>query len=186
MIPDVGPGETAEEIVMSKFDYAELDRPKNNVRLRLNSTVVNVEHVGDPNSSGEVIVNYINGNKAYQVEGKGVVMACYNMMIPHIVPDLPKEQDAALRRLSKVPLQYTTVGWQNWRAFKEMGIGLAMSPGNMHQVVMLDFPVNIGGHQAIRTPNDPCAIQMIGCPFDNFVGVVIRTLRSGRARALDL
>jgi spermidine dehydrogenase len=42
MIPDVGPGENPEEIVLSKFDYAELDKSGNSVRLRLNSTVVNV------------------------------------------------------------------------------------------------------------------------------------------------
>ena len=74
MIPNVGPGETAEEIVLSRFNYAELDKSSNRVRVRLNSTVENVQHVGDPNSSSEVLVNYINDNKSYQVRGKGVVM----------------------------------------------------------------------------------------------------------------
>ncbi len=97
MIPNIGPGENAEEIVLSKFNYAELDKSSNSVRVRLNSTVVNVQHGGDPNSSSDVFVNYINDNKSYQVKGKGVVMACYNMMIPHIVPDLPNKQYAALR-----------------------------------------------------------------------------------------
>ena len=87
MIPDVGPGENVEEIVLSKFKYAELDKPSNSVRVRLNSTVVNVQHGGDPYSSSDVFVNYISDNKSYQVKGKGVVMACYNMMIPHIVSD---------------------------------------------------------------------------------------------------
>ncbi len=113
MIPDVGQGDNAEEIILSKFKYSELDKSGNIVRIRLNSTVVHVKHGGDPNSSSDVFVNYIKDNKSYQVKGKGVVMACYNMMIPHIVPDLPKEQAAALRRLVKIPLQYTTVGLKN-------------------------------------------------------------------------
>ena len=102
MIPNVGPGANAEEIILSKFNYGELDKPDNSARLRLNSTVVNVRHNGDPQNSSEVSANYINDNKSYRVKGKNVVMACYNMMIPHIVPDLPEEQYAALKALTKV------------------------------------------------------------------------------------
>lgn len=165
MIPKVAVGRNAEELVLSKFNYEELDKSSNAVRIRLNSTVVNVKHGGKSDDSSEVFVNYINDNKSYGVKGKNVVMACYNMMIPHIVSDLPAEQEAALRLQTKAPLQYTTVGLKNWRAMKEMEIGLAMSPGNMHQAVMMDFPVSMGGYEYTKTPDDPCIIQMIGCPF---------------------
>ena len=53
------------------------------------------------------VVNYINGNKLHDVKAKSVVMACYNMMIPHIVSGLPEEQATALRLQSKSPLQYS-------------------------------------------------------------------------------
>ena len=187
MIPNVGEGNNAEEIVLSKFKYAELDKSSNLVRIRLNSTVVRVQHGGDPKSSSEVFVNYINGNKSYQVKGKGVVMACYNMMIPYIVPDLPKEQDAALKLQTKTPLQYTTVGLKNWRGMKEMGIGLAMSPGNMHQVVQMDFPVTMGGYEFTKTPNDPCIIQMVSCPTGETVGApAVEQFREARYRMLEM
>ena len=187
MIPDVGPGENPEEIVLSKFDYAELDKSGNRVRLRLNSTVVNVQHGGDPSSSSEVLVNYIHDNKSYQAKAKGVVMACYNMMIPHIVPDLPKEQDAALRRLSKVPFQYTTVAVKNWRAMKEMGIGMAMCPGNMHQVAAMDFPVSMGGYEFTKTPDDPCILHMRSAPLGDTVGAPrVEQFRDARYRMLGL
>jgi len=155
--------------------------------MRLNSTVVNVKHGGDPNSSSDVFVNYINDNKSYRVKGKGVVMACYNMMIPHIIPDLPNEQAAALRRQTKIPLQYTTVGLKNWRAMKEMEMGMAMSPGNMHQVVMMDFPVSMGGYHFTKSPDEPCAIQMIGCLFGETVGAPpVEQFREARYRMLGL
>jgi spermidine dehydrogenase len=48
---------------------------------------------------------------------------------------------------------------------KEMGIGMAMSPGNMHQAVLMDFPVSMGGYEYTKTPDDPCVIQMIACPY---------------------
>ena len=187
MIPDVGPGENVEEIVLSRFRYAELDKPRNSVRVRLNSTVVNVQHGGDPNSASDVLVNYIHDNKSYQVKGKGVVMACYNMMIPHIVPDLPQEQDAALRRLSKVVLQYTTVGLKNWRAMKEMGIGMAMCPGNIHQVVGMDYPVSMGGYEFTKTPDDPCVLHMRSVPVGETVGAPrVEQFREARYRMLGL
>jgi len=187
MIPNVGKGNNAEELVLSKFNYADLDKSSNTVRIRLNSTVVNVRHNGDSKSSSEVLVNYINDNKSYQVKGKGVVMACYNMMIPHIVSDLPKKQEAALRLQTKTPLQYTTVGLKNWKAMKEMGIGLAMSPGNMHQAVLMDFPVSMGGYEYTKTPDDPCVIQMIGCPFGETVGAPkLEQFREARFKMLRL
>jgi len=187
MIPDIADGKNAEELVLAKFKYAELDKSGNAVRIRLNSTVVNVQHGGDPKDSSEVFVNYINNNKSYQVKGKNVVMACYNMMIPHIVTGLPEEQDAALRLQSKSPLQYTTVGLRNWRAMKEMEIGMAMSPGNMHQAVLMDFPVSIGGYEYTKTPDDPCVIQMISCPYGETIGAPrLEQYREARHKMLGL
>ena len=170
LIPDVGKGNNAEDIVLSRFNYSELDKSSNIVRIRLNSTVVKVTHRGAPEEASEVFVDYINDNKSYRVRGKAAVLACYNVMIPHIVPDLPIDQANALRKHVKIPLQYTTIGLKNWRAMKEMEIGLAMSPGNMHQVVMMDFPVTMGGYEFTKSPYDPCVIQMIGCPFGETIG----------------
>jgi len=187
LIPTVGPGNNAEEIILSKFDYRELDKPGNSARLRLNSTVVNVKHDGDPNNASEVSVNYINANKPYQVKAKSVVMACYNMIIPHIVPGLPRAQDAAFRCLTKVPLQYTTVGVKNWRAMKEMGIGMAMCPGNMHQVVGMDFPVSMGGYGFTKTPDDPCVLHFRSAPLGETIGApAIEQFREVRYRMLGL
>ena len=187
MIPNVGKGNNAEELVLSRFNYAELDKSSNTVRIRLNSTVVNVRHGGDPESSSEVFVKYINDNKAYQVRGKSVVMACYNMIIPHIVLDLPEEQAAALRLQSKSPMQYTSVGLKNWRAIKEIGMGLAMSPGNMHQAVLMDFPVSMGGYEYAKTPDDPCVIQMISCPYGETIGAPrLEQFREARFKMMGL
>ncbi|MEM7347059.1 MAG: NAD(P)-binding protein [Chloroflexota bacterium] len=186
MIPEVGPGKNAEELVVSKFEYATLDRSQNSVRIRLNSTVVKVQHLGDPGDAGEVSVSYINDNKSYQVKGKGVVMACYNMMIPHIVADLPEDQDAALRQHVKSPLQYTNVGLKNWKAIKEIGMGFAMSPGKMHQAVLMDFPVSLGGYRYTQTPDEPCIIQMIHCPYGAIGAPAQAQFKEARYKMLTL
>jgi len=187
MIPAVAEGKNAEELILSKFNYRELDRFSNAVRIRLNSTVVNVRHVGNPKNSSEVFIKYINKNKSNEIKAKNVVMACYNMMIPHIVSDLPEEQASALRLQSKSPLQYSSVGLRNWRAMKEMEIGMAMSPGNMHQAVFMDFPVSMGGYEYTKTPEDPCVIQMISCPYGETVGAPrLEQYREARYKMLSL
>lgn len=186
LVPGVANGTRAEDLVLSRFDYAELDKASNPVRIRLNSTVVDVRHGGAPSDSREVFVTYINEGKAHRVKASNVVMACYNMMIPHIVPGLPEAQAAALRLQEKNPLQYSTVGLKNWRALKDMEIGMAMSPGNMHQAVLMDFPVSMGGYEYTKTPDDPCVIQMISCPYGNVGAPRREQYRDARARMLAM
>ncbi len=187
MIPKIGKGENAEEIVLSKFNYEQLDKESNIVRLRLNSTVINVKHDGDPLDADTVFVSYINDDKAFRVKSKSVVMACYNMMIPHIVPELPAEQAAAMKRLVKIPLLYTSVGLKNWQAIKDIKMGIAMCPGNMHQVVYMDFPVSMGGYQYSKSPDAPCIIQMVSCPFGGTVGEPpVEQFKQGRYKMLSL
>ena len=186
LIPGVARGNSAEELVLAKFNYAGLDKSSNTARIRLNSTVVKVEHIDEPRNSSDVSINYINDNKSYQVHAKGVVMACYNMIIPHIVSGLPEEQSAALKLQDKSPLQYTTVGLRNWRAMKALGIGVAMSPGNMHQTVLMDFPVSMGGYEYTKTSDDPCVIQMISCPYGKFGEPRREQFREARYRMLGL
>ena len=187
LIPDIAKGHNAEDLILAKFNYTELDRSSNTVRIRLNSTVVNVRHGDDPKSSIDVFLNYINDNKSYQVKAKSVVMACYNMIIPYIVSDLPENQAAALKLQGKSPMQYTSIGLKNWRAMKELGIGLAMSPGNMHQAVLMDFPVTMGGYEYTKTPDSPCAIQMISCPYGETVGSPkLEQFREARYRMLGM
>ena len=187
LIPGVAAGSTMDDVVLAKFNYDRLDREKNNVRLRLNSTVVEVIHDGDITSAEQVLINYICKGKAYQVRGTHVVMACYNMMIPHIVPGLPEEQDKALRRSTKSPLVYTTVGLNNWKAWKQKNIAIAACPGNWHQIVFIDYPVSMGGYHYALTENDPVVINMIWIPYSKRYGVPPREqFKEARAKLLQL
>ena len=51
LIPGGVPGNSAEDVVTARIDYARLDRPQSPVRIRLGSTVVRARNVGDPASS---------------------------------------------------------------------------------------------------------------------------------------
>ena len=38
------------------------------------------------------------------------------------------------------------------------------------QPFWMDFPVSMGGYEYTKTPDDPCVIQMIHCPYGETVG----------------
>jgi spermidine dehydrogenase len=54
LVPDIAPGNTMDDVVQARFDYDALDRPGQNVRIRLDSTCVEVRDGGDAVSIGYV------------------------------------------------------------------------------------------------------------------------------------
>ena len=86
LLPDALPGSTMEDLVANKVDYSMLDRRDNAVRIRLNSTAVDVRHTADQSHCD---VTYIRNGKPERVRGRHVIMACYNAIVPHIVPEVP-------------------------------------------------------------------------------------------------
>jgi spermidine dehydrogenase len=160
LIPAAADGDTMEELVTASFDYSALDRANSDVRLRLDSTVVRVEHEGDARSAERVGVTYVRDGRTEHVRARKVVLACYNMAIPYLCPELPDAQKQALHSLVKIPLVYTNVLLNNWRAFDEMGLGLAHCPGSWHKLAMLDFPVCLGDYRFGSSPDDPVVLHM--------------------------
>ncbi len=129
LIPESVPGNSAEDVVTARVDYARLDRPKSPVRIRLGSTVVRARNVGDPASSSGVEIAYFRGGDVYTVRGRACVLACWNMMIPYLCPELPPRQKEALRYLVKTPLIYANVALRNWTAFKALGVVVGLRAG---------------------------------------------------------
>jgi spermidine dehydrogenase len=186
MIPAVAPGKTMEDVVTARFDYSKLDEAKSAVRLRLNSTAVRVEHDGDPKTAKRVRISYVRGGHAYRVQARSCVLACYNMMIPHLCPELPAPQREALALQVKSPILYTTVALRNWRAWKKLGIGAAVAPGSYHVNTMLDFPVSLGGYRFSAGPDDPIVVHMERFPHQSNMGLTPRDQhRLGRYELLS-
>ena len=161
LIPAVAEATTMEDTVTAPFDYAALDRSDAEVRLRLGSTVVRVQHDGDARSAERVDVTYVREGRTEQVRARRVVLACYNMAIPYLCPELPAAQKEALASLVKIPLVSTNVLLRSWNAFKELGLAFAHCPGSWHPVAMLDFPVQLGAYHFSTEPDDPIVLHMI-------------------------
>jgi spermidine dehydrogenase len=165
LLPDALPGKTAQDSVLAKVDYGALDRANAPLRIRLSSTVARVRHAGQSGSAQDVEVTYGRDKKVYSVRAKGVVLACWNMMIPYICPDLPAAQKEALNYGVKVPLVYTSVSLRNWTAFKKLGINGASTPGMYHTGTRLEMPTVIGGYDPTpKSPDDPILVRMTRTP----------------------
>jgi len=160
MIPDALPGKTQEDSGTARVNYAMLDRANQPARIRLNSTVLNVHHDGPPDHAKEVVVTYSRGGKLHDVRARGCVMACWNMFIPYLVPELPAKQMEALAYAVKGPLVYTSVGVKNWTAWKNLGISHINAPTMFHDTVSLTEAVSLGELQHPRSPNEPIALHL--------------------------
>jgi len=171
MIPDVAPGTTEEDVVPAPFDYSKLDRADSNVRIRLLSTAVRVEHDGTPRSSSRVGITYVRGGQANRVWARNCVLACYNRMIPHLCPELSAPQREALETMVKSPILYNNVALRNWKPWKKLGVGALLNPGSYHVVSHLEYPVDFGGHHYPRDPDEPAVVHMVRFPHRSNAGL---------------
>jgi spermidine dehydrogenase len=142
LIPGVADGNTMDDIVTADFDYSKLDRPGSPVRLRLNSTVVNV----DEDDEG-VHVRYVNNGETLEVKSRHCVLACWNGMIPYLCPQLPGKQKEAQAYLEKRPLVLTNVLLRSSEAADRLGISGAYCPGRLHASTWLVKGINVGDYQ---------------------------------------
>jgi spermidine dehydrogenase len=165
LIPDAVPGKSMEDVGAAHINYASLDGAGQTARVRLNSTVVHVQHDGDVSTAKEVVTSYVRGGKTYQVRSRAVVMACWNMFIPYLVPDLPAAQKDALAFGVKGPLVYTSVAVKNWNAFQTLGVTGVSAPTMYHTGVDLPEAVSLGDLHHPQTPDEPIVLHMTRFPM---------------------
>ncbi len=159
LVPDAVPGSTMEDVVLARADYARLDQPESACRIRLNATALHVANV----EAGVEVIYHQNGT-LHKVAGGATVLAFYNMVIPHIAPELPQAQKEALARNVKAPLVYVNVALRDWQAVARAGVSSASCPTSFFPMVMLDFPVALGGYLNASDPAQPIVLRMVHVP----------------------
>ncbi len=163
LIPGVAPGHTMDDVLLAEFDYTQLDRGGAPLRLRLNSTAVTVANARA--KGGPVDIGYVRSGELHRVQARQCVLACYNMMIPHIMPELPDAQKQALALGVKLPLVYINVAVRNWHAFRSLGVNEIYSPHGYFSNIKLDYPVSLGGYRCPRDPGEPILLHMEHMPL---------------------
>ncbi len=161
LIPEALPtAKTMEDMGAAHVDYSVIDKPGNTARIRVSSTVLNVKNVGPKNRETGTIVSYSKGGKMYSVKAKATIMASWNMMIPYIIPDMPKEQKDALSYAVKGPLMYTSVAIRNWQAFKTAGVSSINSPTMYYPSIGLTEAVSLGDLKHPQSVDEPIFLHI--------------------------
>lgn len=182
LVPGVAPGKTMDDIVLARFRYDRLDRPDQRVRIRLDSTCFHVRNGGEAAD-----LFYIRNGRAHRVQARHAVLACFNMAIPYMMPELPQAQRNALLRNVKAPLVYSKVLIRDWRAFARLGVHEISAPMSFHCRVKLDYPVSLGGYKHPRAPSEPMCLHLVHVPNESNPGMEARDMfRIGRMKLLDM
>ncbi len=182
LIPGIASGTTMSDIVLAGFDYDRLDRDDNKVRIRLYSTVIDVRQDGD-----QVSIGYVREGSPHRVTAKHAVLACFHMMIPNLMPELPAAQRTALAQNVKTPLVYTNVVVRNWQPWMKLKVSQIAAPTAFFTDVALDFPVDLGGYRHPRDPSEPMVLHLEYVPGAPNSGLDARAqFRAGRQQLLTM
>lgn len=192
-VPDVdGDRPNQETVVKAKVDYGQLDRPDQPVRLRLKSFVYEVKP-GNPKSKGNgrlADVAYVVGNTGYRVQGRHVIMACWNRVTARVVKDLPRRQVEDLCYARKVPLIYGRAALRNWRAFADAKIASVTPRGNslFWDTTALNAGASFGSVYGPNPadPDSPALISFTVVPSDPNRTPQLAAYEAGRQRLLQM
>ena len=144
-------------LVAARTDYEQLDHRSNSTRVRLNSTTVDVRHI---DGKAAVDVTYVRDGNPYRVRARHTILACYNQMVPHICPDLPKEQAEAIAVAEKIPLAYINIVLRDSKAFENLGYHSFYVPqADLMHSFGLDFPVSMGNYRFAQSAGDPVIVH---------------------------
>ena len=182
LVPGIAGGHTMSDIVLAGFNYDRLDRDGNQVRIRLDSTVIDVRQDGE-----QVSIGYVRGGNPHRVTAKHAVLACFHTMIPYLMPELPAAQRTALSQNVKTPLVYTNVVVRNWQPWVKLKISQIAAPTSFFTDIALDFPVDLGGYRHPRDPAEPMVLHLEYVPGAPNSGLDARAqFRAGRQQLLTM
>ena len=160
LIPQVAKGNSMEDLITSRFNYSQLDLDDSPVRVRLNSTAVNVV-----NRDKELVdISYVSGSRAFKVTGRNCILAGYNGMIPHLCPDMPEVQKQNLAYGSKVPFVSANVLLKTSAAMRKSGTSLYQCCNEFFELVTDAPPVDLGDYSVSTNSGDPMVMYMLHMP----------------------
>src|SRR5437879_2832654 len=114
--------ETVKAVTANNINFATLDTPQTNARIRLSSTAISVQHDREPDKSNFVSICYFKDGKIYRVKARSAVLAGGSWTTKHIVQDLPESHRRAYAEFYRSPCMMANVAVRNWRFLYKMGM----------------------------------------------------------------
>ena len=161
LIPNAFAGpRTVDDVWRNRIQFAELDLARQQTRIRLNSTVVRVEHAGNPSSAPHVVITYVKGGRLFKVKARSVVMAGGNWTTKHIVRDLPASHRDAYAQFYRSPCLMANVAVRNWRFLYKMGMSGCRWFEGLGNYLSVRRMATIGGMTATIDPDSPTVLTI--------------------------
>jgi spermidine dehydrogenase len=95
------------------------------------------------------------------------VLACFNVVIPYLTPELPAKQKEALHLCVRGVNMRTQVALRNWKAFEKMRVASINCPGLKYPgydgiTGIMESIVSLGDYQAPTQPDEPTYLTLWG------------------------
>ena len=164
LIPDAFAGpHTVDAVWQNPVNFGALDRRGGGdqaTRIRLNSTVVRVEHAGDPASAPHVVVTYAKGKQLYRVSARSVVVAGGSWTAKHIVHDLPSSHRDAYAQFYRSPCLMANIAVRNWRFLYKMGLSGCRWFGGLGDYLSVRRMALVGNEPRTIGPDSPTVLTI--------------------------
>ena len=153
--PEAIEGKSFEEILFGKINFAKLDHADKTVRMRLNSTVVGVEHISEVTNKEHVQITYANGEVLSKLKAKAVVMASGGWVNRHVLKDMPDSYHSAYAKFGHSPVLVANVALTNWRFLERLGVAAALWNGGFGFTCNIRRPMVVDGQSQPLDPDKP-------------------------------
>ena len=130
--------------------------------MRLDSTVLSVEHEGNPEKADHVKLVYTRNGQYHAIRAKAVVMATGGWVNRHVVRDLPGAHRVAYEQFKHAPFLVANVALRNWRFLYKLGITAAIwdrAEGDFGYTCNIRTPMQVGGYQPPLDPDKPTILS---------------------------
>ena len=159
-----------EDVLFAPIAFDRLDQPNNAVRMRLDATVVRVEHEGTTGESERVRVTYTRNGEVHQLRAKAVVMASGGWVNRHVLQDLPDRHRVAYESFSHSPVLVANVALTNWRFLERLGVAAAIWSGGFGFSCNIRRPMIVGGKSQPLHPDEPIVMTFYAPIFKPGLG----------------
>ena len=147
-----------ESVLYNDIDFKALDDKNNSIRMRLDSTAIDVHHKGSADESDYVSITYHQNGKIKKIKAKSVVMGVGGWVAQNIISDLPKPIIKAYDEFFHGPILTVNVAVRNWRFLDKLGISSGRIFEGFGDFFSIRRPMITGKHTQPYHPDKPIAI----------------------------
>ncbi len=144
-----------EDILNGRVNFDQLDQKDQAFNMRLNATVVRVEH----DNSDLVSICYLTEKGLYKIRARGVVMATGAWVNKFVIRDLPASHREAYTHFDHAAFLVANIALKSWRFIEETGSASFIWSGGFGNSCNVRHPMTVGDYQPPFDPDKPIVLS---------------------------